>query len=148
VLLGRRPMPTNVIPFAGIPAPRQFINTSPHSPNAGMEQRKTHVRRGRVQFFAFVEIVISPSAGGGYGGCAGANDRPNDRRTSLSHAATEGPCGSVVGRLLDTFDEDASGVSALQHFTRSYCRPFFVTTECLSAALAPALTAEWAWTPS
>src|SRR5260221_395958 len=69
--LGRRPIPTNVILLSGIPAPRQFINISPRSPNAGMGQRKTHVRRGRVQFLAFVEIVISPSAGGGMGDALG-----------------------------------------------------------------------------
>src|SRR5258708_37715235 len=69
--LGRRPIPTNVILLAGIPAPRQFINISPRSPNAGMGQRKTHVRRGRVQFLAFVEIVISPRAGGGMGAALG-----------------------------------------------------------------------------
>jgi hypothetical protein len=54
---------------------------------------------------------------------------------------------SIVGRLLDTLDKDLSGVSGPQHFTRSYCRPFFVTTECLSAAFAPASAAKWAWTP-
>src|SRR6266852_2795993 len=37
------------------------------------------------------------------------------RRISISRAVTKRPCGSVVGRLLDTFDKDASGVSALQH---------------------------------
>src|SRR5258708_5936034 len=51
----------------------------------------------------------------------------------------------VVGRLLDAFGKDASGVSALQHF-RSYRRPFFGITECLSAPSVPAATAERAWT--
>ena len=36
-------------------------------------------------------------------------------RRIISRTVTEQPCGSVVGRLLDTFDEDASGVSARQH---------------------------------
>jgi hypothetical protein len=37
-------------------------------------------------------------------------------RIGISHAATKQPNRSVVGRLLDTFDNDAGGVSALQHF--------------------------------
>jgi hypothetical protein len=36
-------MPTNIIPFAGIPAPWQFISITPHFPNAGMGQGKTRV---------------------------------------------------------------------------------------------------------
>ncbi len=35
-------MPTYVIPFAGTPAPQQFI-ISPHFPQSWMGQRKTHV---------------------------------------------------------------------------------------------------------
>jgi hypothetical protein len=35
--------PTYIIPFAGIPVPRQVISISPHCPNAGMGQRETHV---------------------------------------------------------------------------------------------------------
>jgi hypothetical protein len=31
------------------------------------------------------------------------------RGISVSHIATERPCGAVVGRLLDAFDKDASG---------------------------------------
>src|SRR5258707_1016961 len=40
-------MPTNIIPFAGIPAPQQFISALPHFPNAGMGQRETHVNHLR-----------------------------------------------------------------------------------------------------
>jgi hypothetical protein len=41
-------------------------------------------------------------------------------RIGISHAATKQPGGPVVGRLLDTFDNDASGVSALQQFPTPY----------------------------
>jgi hypothetical protein len=40
-------------------------------------------------------------------------------RISIGHAATKRRRGSVVGRLLDTFNEDASGVSVPQHSARS-----------------------------
>ncbi len=43
------------------------------------------------------------------------------RRISISRAVTKQPCGSVVGRLLDTFDKDASGVFALQHSATFDC---------------------------
>ncbi len=38
---------------------------------------------------------------------------PENQRQPLG--VTKRPCWSVVGRLLDTFDKDASVVSALQH---------------------------------
>ncbi len=37
------------------------------------------------------------------------------RESSIGHAAAKRQRGSVVGRLLDTFDKDARGVSAPQH---------------------------------
>jgi hypothetical protein len=40
-------------------------------------------------------------------------------RRIISRALTKQPCWSVVGRLLDTFDKDAGGVSAPQHSARS-----------------------------
>jgi len=39
-------------------------------------------------------------------------------RRSISCALTKQPCWSFVGRLLDTFDNDANGVSGLQHFLK------------------------------
>ena len=41
-------------------------------------------------------------------------------RRIISRAVRKQPCGSVVGRLLDTFDEDASGVSVRQHFATDF----------------------------
>jgi hypothetical protein len=65
----RRPMPTNIIPFAGIPAPQQFISALPHFPNAGMGQRETHVNHLRQRSSLLsVEMVIGPSAGDGHMG--------------------------------------------------------------------------------
>jgi hypothetical protein len=46
--------------------------------------------------------------------------RAGDFRRIISRAVTKQPCGSVVGRLLDTFDEDASGVSVRQHFATDF----------------------------
>ena len=42
---------------------------------------------------------------------------PENQRQPLG--VTKRPCWSVVGRLLDTFDKDASGVAAPQHSARS-----------------------------
>src|SRR6266446_3850883 len=53
--LGRRPMPTNVIPLAGVPSPRQFISISPHFPKAGMWQQEAHVNHScRAQLVVFL----------------------------------------------------------------------------------------------
>jgi len=66
-------MPTNVIPFAGIPATQQFISISPHFPDVGIGQRRTYVFHSTSS--PFVETVVGPSAGGVWR-CAGANDGP------------------------------------------------------------------------
>jgi hypothetical protein len=43
---------------------------------------------------------------------------PDKSRMGVSRGR-KAPRSSVVGRLLDTFDKDAGGVSALQHSARS-----------------------------
>ena len=53
------------------------------------------------------------------------------RRIDISHTATKQPCWSFVGRLLDTFHKDASGVSAQQHFHRLVSPATFRPTEWL-----------------
>jgi lipid-binding SYLF domain-containing protein len=62
------------------------------------------------------------------GKCAGANDGPitpgNQRQSLGANKAT------VVGRLLDTFDKDASGVSALQHSRNIVLPATFRPAEC------------------
>jgi hypothetical protein len=52
------------------------------------------------------------------GKCAGGQRQADRFWRIISRALTKQPCWSVVGRLLDTFRKDASGVSALQHFHR------------------------------
>ena len=69
-----------------------------------------------VEIRAFRRNSRWPQRGRGVAQCAGANDGPialGNQRQPL--AVTKRPCGSVVGRLLDTLDRDASVVSALQH---------------------------------
>src|SRR5262249_51945417 len=70
-----------------------------------------------------VEVAAGPGARrGAWGSAPGPTWADRFRRISISHAATKQRCGSVVGRILDTLDEDANGVSALQHSARSVSR--------------------------
>jgi hypothetical protein len=64
-----------------------------------------------------VEVAAGPQArGGGVGKCAGGQRWADRfRRIGISRTTPKQPCGYVVGRLLDTFDKDLSGVSAAQH---------------------------------
>ncbi len=52
---------------------------------------------------------------GGAGGSAGADDGPIARRIGVSHGTTKQQCCSVVGHLVDAFDNDVRAVSSLQH---------------------------------
>jgi len=95
--LGRRPMPTNVIPLAGFPSPRQFISISPHFPKAGMWQQEAHVNHScRAQLVVFLR-----------------NSRWPQRRTEM-------------GDALGATTADRAGESALamqqQRAVRSCCR--------------------------
>ena len=115
--LGRRPMPTNAIPLAGIAAPRQFISISPRFPNAGMGQMETHVNHSWRPFnsLSSSKSFVGPSAEG-CGKCAGANDGPlawENQRSATGNKATMRICCRSAYRR---FDKDVSGVSTLQHF--------------------------------
>ena len=55
-------MPTSVIRFAGIPAPRKFISILPRFPNAGMGQRTTHVNHSWPYTLLLSKIVAGSGA--------------------------------------------------------------------------------------
>src|SRR5260370_30615766 len=94
-------MPTNVIPFAGIPAPRSI-----HQDLAPLSQCRNGTTgdscqscaAGSTPCFPF-EIVVGPSAEG-RGECAGANDGPitlweNQRQPTAKRATVQSSCRSA-----------------------------------------------------
>jgi hypothetical protein len=83
-----------------------------------------------------VEIVVGPSAGMGMGKMRRGQRWPTDQRNSISRWITKGRCWFVVSRVLDAFDKDATGVSALQHAYVFVLVATFSPTECLIAPVS------------
>src|SRR5258708_14783571 len=120
--LGRRPMPTNVIPLAGFPSPPTI-----HRHLAPLPQCRHGTMEDSCQPFVVVlnslfpvAIVIDPSAGGGVGNAlVPTTGRSPSGRISDSPQLRERQCRALVGRLIEALHGDANGVSALQHSARS-----------------------------
>jgi len=112
-------MPTNIIWFAGFPAPRQFISVLPHFPKAKIGQGKTDVNHSwRVQLLILPRNSRWPSTEG-MGKCPIALEENQRQPAQLR----ERQFIALVGRLIDTPHRDASGVSALQHSARPAIPP-------------------------
>jgi hypothetical protein len=72
-----------------------------------------------------VEVAAGPQARGGGGKCAGGQRRADRfRNHDQPLRITKRLYRSIVGRLLDTFNNDERGVSVLQHF-RKLASPAF-----------------------
>jgi hypothetical protein len=91
-------MPTYVIPFAGIPAPEQFISISPlpQCCHGTMENSRQPFVVVLNSLFP-VEIVIGPSAGGGVGMRLGLTMGRSHRRISVSHSDNKATALLSVG---------------------------------------------------
>ena len=82
-----------------------------------------------------VEVAAGPRRMEGvWGNAPGPTPGRSLQRISISQAVTKQACGSVVGRLLDTFDKGSSSVSALQHWpVATFARAAFQPILCRHA---------------
>ena len=101
--------------------PQQFISVSPTSPMKGLDNGKlVSIMRSRFNSLLSIRNSRWPQRGGAWGMRQGQRraDHPLGE-IGVSPQLRERQCRALVGRLLDTFHKDASGVAALQHSARS-----------------------------